>query len=663
MVPIVESALRDAQRYLREGDSALAERSCRAALATDRANPAALDLLAQALAMRACLEEAVACARQAVAVDSADARYQVTLGDLLVRVGHSAEAIAVLQQAVALDPGMAQAHLHLGHAYVSSRCPTPAQDAYRAAISLWPAYGEAHRALGRLLHLEGRAAEALAAFESAVAANSSDLAAYALLADTYLALGDPGSALRTRERATEASPQAAQAWYGLAQARRVRGDGEGAAAAWTRGLEIDPDHVGCLMGLAQCHAEAQRHSEVSALLRRALERSPDHPEVTQALARARLSVGDLDEAERLAKRACALTPRDPNAFYILGNVLLRTRRPEDALGCYRQAQSLGYDTPKLRFAFSAPLLMMGKLSEGWAAHEARIGMRGIPWKIRAPMDRLWRGEPIGHGTLLVHTEQGIGDTLQFARYLPLLRARLGVETRIHLLCEPSTERLMATVEGIDELLTPKTIGDVQYDMQVPLLSLPHLLGTTLKTIPAQVPYIQLPAGVHRPLPCGGDDTFKVALAWAGSPTHSDDRMRSCPVEQFKPLFDIKGARFYSIQVGPRAADIEPYLKRPNVFALGEQLKDMADTLSVMDQVDLVIAVDTSVIHLAGAYGKPVWILLAYGAEWRWLLEREDTPWYPSMRLFRQSAPGDWTTLLAQVRTELERRVAQTPTPP
>jgi len=278
----------------------------------------------------------------------------------------------------------------------------------------------------------------------------------------------------------------------------------------------------------------------------------------------------------------------------------------------------------------------------------------VPWKIPNPQERLWEGGAIGKQKLLVHTEQGLGDTLQFIRYLPLLRSRVGPEAHIAFLCEPELAGVAATVGGCDTLLAPEKLGDIQYDLQIPLLSLPHRFGTTLETIPASVPYIRLPDGVHVQVKHEEKARLAVAFAWAGRPTHADDRMRSCPIECFAPLFELSGAHFFSIQVGPRAAEIERYLDRTNVTSMSAQLTNLAQTLAVIDKVDLVIAVDTSVVHLAGASGKPVWTLLAYGGEWRWMLGREDTPWYPSMRLFRQPMLSDWRSVFRRVGAELQK---------
>ncbi len=648
-----ESLLRAAELHLQRGDVSQAEQLAREIIAIEGDHAAGLNLLARAITGPDRLSEAITNARAAIGADPTNARFLVTLGELLIRAGHHADAIVTLQSAIGLAPEMAQAQFQLGEAYASSQCPASAEDAYCAAIGLWGSYPDAHRALGRLLLREGRHQEAVAILDRAIALDPTCLDAYTTLAGSYISLGNIDGAIHAYTRLTEALPGSPLAWHKLGQVSLAHGRHKGARAALRRGLELEPNHIGCLMGLAESLIQTQRPADAATPLRRVVARVPDHLEAIQLLARVLLGIGNLREAEQFARRASELAPRDPNVQYALGNVLLRRQRPEDALACYRYARKLGANTPKARFAEAAPLLMMGKLSDGWAAHEARLGMRGVPWKIANPLDKLWDGRTLADETLLVHTEQGIGDTLQFVRYLPLLRGHVGPGARITLLCEPELARLVRTVGGFDELVTQDAGGSLTYDLQVPLLTLPHLLNTTLETIPHNVPYIRLPTGVGVPLPQSSTAKLKIAFAWAGRPTHSDDRMRSCAVDLFATLFEIPGTCFYSIQVGSRAPDIAPYLNTDNVYSMSAQLTDLARTLSVIDQVDLLISVDTSVAHLGGAYGKPVWTLLAHGAEWRWLINREDSPWYPSMRLFRQHTAGDWATLFGELRGKLE----------
>ena len=650
------SWLETAERYLEQGDLPRAQELCKRALSKNENDAEAHRLLALIAWRAGKPDEAIALARRAADADEASAPCLCTLGQLLTAAGHHAQAILELQRAVERYPAVAQAHLHLGAAYAAGRSPAAAEDAYRAALGLWPQYPEAHLGLGRLLAREGRADEAIASLEVAARLQEGNPDAWASLAEARAARGDTEGALAAYRSGTDGAPSSVRAWHALGQACLALGRRDAAERAFRRGVELDPDHAGCLLGLASALEQVFRFEEAAQPLRRILARVPGHVDATKGLARVLLSTGQLPEALQLAQRTSAAAPGDADAHFCLGNVLLRMQRPRESLVSYRHALALAQQSPKARFALASPLLMLGELAAGWDAYEARLGMAGVPWKIANVRERLWDGSDIGRQRLLVHTEQGLGDTLQFIRYLPLLRSRSGLDARIELLCEREFARLLGTVEGYDALHAPEKPAGIPHDVQIPLLSLPHRFGTTLDTIPSNVPYIRLPPEAKMQLERPAGTKLAVAFAWAGRPTHSDDRMRSCAIANYATLFDIAGVHFYSIQVGPRAGDIEPYLARQNVSSMTAKLTDLAATLAVIDQADLVIAVDTSVVHLAGAYGKPVWTLLAHGGEWRWLLDREDSPWYPGMRLFRQRVAGDWDEVFARVRAELETLV-------
>ena len=537
---------------LERGDLARAQKMCRQVLARDSRNAQVLRLLALVSLRAGRVEEALEHAYAGVAAGDTDAACHDMVGQVLTAAGQLGKAILELQRAIELRPGFAQAHLHLGDAYAASRSPAAAEDEYRAALKIWPDYPEVHYALGRLLHAEGRSAEAIAAFETAVRVKPGFVDAYLSLGDVHASLGDHAGACEAAKKATKAAPGSVQAWSAFARTCQALGRRDDAERAFRRGLELVPDHGGCLLGLVALLEQSLRFEEAIPVLRHALTRAPDHPEVLKALARALLALGDVREGVRLALRVTELTPRDADAHYVLGNVQLRMQRPADAVAAYRRAYALAPQVPKARFALASPLLMLGELPAGWDTYEARLAMPGVPWKIANPLDRLWDGGEIGRQRLLVHTEQGLGDTLQFIRYLPLLRSRVGPDAHIALLCEPSLGSVVATAGGYDALHQPEKLGNIEYDLQVPLVSLPHRFGTMLDTIPAQVPYIRLPQNVNVRVERAADTRLAVAFAWAGRPTHSDDRMRSCTIERFASLFDLTGVQFFSIQVGPRA---------------------------------------------------------------------------------------------------------------
>lgn len=302
------------------------------------------------------------------------------------------------------------------------------------------------------------------------------------------------------------------------------------------------------------------------------------------------------------------------------------------------------------------LFKAGYLREGFRAWETRfldpgyLEREGIPRQGRWPLDvPPWAGpeEPLDGKTVLLWTEQGYGDAIQFIRYAPMV-ADLGA--RVIVGCQPELQRLFRTVKGVDAVYTLSELRQAHYDYHAPVLSLPYLFGTTVETIPATVPYVTAPAGASASLDAEGP--LKVGLAWAGHPRQSEDARRSMPLRMMRPLLSLPGIDWYSLQVGAASAQINVLGLSGIVQDLSPRLHDFADTAAVIDQLDLVVTVDTSVAHLAGALGKPVWILLAHDADWRWMEYRLDSPWYPTARLFRQPWPGNWMSVIEDVREAL-----------
>ncbi|MBM3801935.1 MAG: glycosyltransferase family 9 protein [Acidimicrobiia bacterium] len=290
---------------------------------------------------------------------------------------------------------------------------------------------------------------------------------------------------------------------------------------------------------------------------------------------------------------------------------------------------------------------MGRLPEGWAAYESRLRISDLvpPRRFDAPV---WDGQPFQGQTLLVTAEQGLGDTIQFIRYVPMAKARGGA---IVVECQAPLTGLLEGCKGIDQIVS---CGQPlpHHDWHISLLSLPYVFQTTLETIPNEVPYLKLLHTVER-VP---GKPLRVGLAWAGNPRQQRDRMRSCRFEELLPLFEVAGIHWVCLQKEIPAADLDTVVACDRVERVN--LSDFAATAQRMPGLDLVISVDTSVAHLAGALGVPVWILLAKASDWRWLLERDDSPWYPSARLVRQRTTGDWKEVVRRVSAELEGEVAR-----
>ncbi len=650
-MPDDTSPLSEALAQFQAGDLPSAETSCREALAADANDAEALHLLG-VIAHRSNRNDiAIDFVRRAIAADGAMASFYNTLGYLLRLGGQYSEAIAALRNAVERQADYADAHNNLGIAFAESGNLEAAEAAYRDALQHRSDFPEAQNNLGNLLYRMGKVEDSLAAYEAATTLRPDYAEAHSNRGDAFNNQGKHDEALDAYRLAVEAAPNWPVAWFKLGNSLFHKNDMERALKAFQRSIDLNPNHLRGLTNLGATLEKLGRYEEAAMVLRHALVLAPDDVSGLKNLGHVILKLGHAGEGLHLLRRAAELAPDDADAHYTLGNALLRMERLQEALACYARVRELQPNTARAYFAPASVLLMNGQYKEGWAAYESRFDMAAYKTNVNNVHERLWDGGPLKGRRLLIHVEQGFGDTLEFARYVPLVRERAG-DGKIFMLCEPEMFRILETLDGVDEFYQLRSDATVTYDVQVPLMSLPHRFGTTLETIPNRMPYVKVPQGTKAKIRSRKNTKVKVAFVWAGRPTHSDDRFRSCPVNWFASLFDIPGVDFYSIQWGPRAAELGPHLKRRNVFSMTDKLTDFAETAAIIGQVDLVIAIDTAVAHLAGALGKPVWTILPFGGEWRWLFRREDTPWYPNMRLFRQRILGDWRPVFQRMAAGL-----------
>jgi hypothetical protein len=437
------------------------------------------------------------------------------------------------------------------------------------------------------------------------------------------------------------------------------------------------------LGLA-LHA-AERFEEAVASYRNALMLAPDHPEILYNLANACLELGRTDEAlagfdDVLAKnpshvgalvnrgntllrfnrpaeailsydKALAAMPGHPQILTNRGHALRRLDRPLEALADFEAALVKGPEFPEAHFEAAMTRLTLGDFDAGWKAYEWRWKTGAFASRRRQLRAPLWLGDaPVTGKTILLHAEQGFGDTIQFIRYAPLLAGR-GAKV----VCEvqPELQSLLSRFEGIDIIAKGEPLPP--FDLHCPLLSLPLAFGTKPGTIPTSVPYLVPPAErlAHwrDRLPPGAP---RAGFVWSGSSSHKNDGNRSIPLARLAALFADPPLACFSLQCELRDADSEVLRGLPKLVHLGDELRDFADTAAVISLLDIVVAVDTSVAHLAGALGKPVVILLPYAADFRWMRGRDDSPWYPTAKLFRQPAFGDWDSVIARLGGELRR---------
>jgi Flp pilus assembly protein TadD len=411
-----------------------------------------------------------------------------------------------------------------------------------------------------------------------------------------------------------------------------------------------PDDIDRMLLEGRILTKLMRFEEAAALLQAALALAPDRPEIITELGVAQFELDRFGPALELFRRAFKLAPQNARIVANLGNFLDFAGTLDLSLAAYDAARSLSPDDREIRCNHGMALLRAGRLAEGWPLFESRrrpcdpaeaAGIARLP----APLDP---AELAGKRVLLFH-EQGFGDSLQFLRYAPMLAA-LGAVVILRM--PPPLARLAGTVIGVAEILTDDTLPP-DLDFVSPLMSLPLCFSTVLETIPAAIPYLHPPqearerwraALAEMPRP-------RIGLVWAGSPRGGLDRRRSMPFDALLPLFDRPGS-FVSLQLGEAARQ---WLPPPSAAALDPTagLVDFAETAALASALDLVVSVDTSTAHIAGAVGTPVWVVSRFASCWRWLTRRDDSPWYPGLRLFRQAAPGDWAGAVARIALALD----------
>ena len=419
-----------------------------------------------------------------------------------------------------------------------------------------------------------------------------------------------------------------------------------ALASYDRALALQPDDVTTLSMRGFTLHEMRRFDEALASYDRALALQPNDADVLNNRGLALDKLKRHDEALASCSRAIGLRPHFYTAFNSRGTILYDLRRYDEALADYERAIALRPDFAEAHWNEALVKLITGDFERGWAKYEWRWNKESWVKARRNFPQPLWLGGTAIDGkAILLHSEQGLGDTIQFCRYAPMVAAR---GARVILEVEKSLRELMTTVAGVAQVISK---GDPlpDFDVHCPLLSLPLAFGTQLETIPSGRPYLRAPSANSASWEMRlGPKRPRIGLVWSGNAVHQNDRDRSISLRSLLPLLDID-ATFVSLQKDVRAADAATLAEHGRIIQLGDALKDFSDTAAAISQLDLFISVDTSVAHLAGALGMPVWVLLAAAPDWRWLLDWDTSPWYPTARLFRQDDRRTWDSVVPQVR--------------
>jgi tetratricopeptide (TPR) repeat protein len=533
--------------------------------------------------------------------------------------GNLRQAEAIYRQVLAVEPDNAQALHFLGVAELQMGQPGPAVEHIERACQLDPFNATYHGNLGSAYGTQGR-------YDKAVESLKTALRCDANFVDAHNNLGAALSKL---------------------------GKHDEAATAIRKAIKLRPAMVSAHINLGNVLQEQGKLEEAIASYRQALRLEPDNADARYNLGLAVSKRGDYAAAEENYRHALRINPRNADALNNLGNALREQGRFADSLKCYEEALALRPDLAQARKNRGMAWLRLGDWQRGWDEYEWRWRCDDSPpHGFKQP---LWDGSPLEGRTILLHTEQGLGDAIQFLRYVPLVKQRGGT---VLLQCQGALMKLFDRARGVDQLL-PRGERLPPYDVYAPLLSLPHLLKAHDPAAAGSVPYLFADPGLRddwrRELDIIGGR--RIGINWQGNPSHAKDAQRSLPLKHFLRLAELPDVRLISLQKNAGVEQLRE-LKDPRlVLDLGSRLDEehgaFMDTAAVLPSLDLVVTSDTALAHLAGALGVKVWVVLPFSPDWRWLLDRDDSPWYPTMRLFRQRQPGDWAEVFERIASELE----------
>jgi tetratricopeptide (TPR) repeat protein len=647
MTPDPKLAL--ARQHHQAGNLREAEPAYRQVLAEQPCCIEAMDGLAEVLFRTGNAAGAAELLREAVNLRPQSPELLTNFGIALAAQRQYEDAIARLREALSLRPDLPNTLMNLATVYHQAGKLDDEIATYRQLVAMVPT-GPAFYRLAGCLRKSGNIDAAIDAYVQGARLQPDSVQIHNDLANCFYLKDRFHEAIAEYQRTLALRPDYPQGYNNLSISLHEVGRFDEAEASARRAIQLNPNFPEAFYNLGRVHYARRRYAECVAACERALALLPSYVEARNNLALALESLGEVDRAIAEYQTVLAQRPGYLDAKMNYGVALEQAGRIDEAIAVYREILQESPDFEETRWNLGISLLLKGDFENGWRAHESRRKIKRV-FGVREFPQPLWTGEPLRGRRILLHTEQGLGDAIQFIRYAPLVKQAGG---HVIVLCYEPLRRLFANQPGIDQLVTDRDPLPA-VDLQCPLLSLPGIFQTTLHTIPATVPYLRCEPRLvkhWRGRVAMQPARIKVGLVWAGNPAHSRDHDRSIPLSAFAPLAEIDGARFFSLQKGDRAAEAHGLGASLDLIDFTSDLTDFADTAALMANLDLVIAADTAVAHLAGALGKPVWVLLPIAPDWRWMLTRPDSPWYPTMRLFRRTRRGDWSSPIQSIAEQL-----------
>jgi len=595
------------------------------------------------------------------------------------QAGDLGYAEEVYRRVLQADPANAEACCHLGNACLATNRYDEAIGHYRQALALRPDYPDADQNLAQALRRrqhgntapsptsagedakewnrrgialarQERFAEAAAHFEQALRLRPDFADAHSNLGNTLYAQGHYNRAIACFQEALRLVPDLASAHSNLGNVCKLQGKPDEAVVHYQKAISLNPALAEAHNNLGTSFMEQKKYAEAADCYRRVVQLQPDHADAHNSLGNALRLLDRIEEAADCYRQTLRCQPDHIAAHYYLALMLQGRRDLEGALAGYRQILRIEPDHVEAHCNMATIWLLQGDFERGWPGYEWRWRLPSM--RRKAPSGPTWDGTSRPGGTLLLEAEQGAGDAFQFIRFAPLV-ARQG--TRVLVECLETLVDVLASCPGVDQVFPAGAAR--AYDAYVPLMSLPRFLRTTVASIPADVPYLRAGAELVRRWRqrIGRAPGLRVGMVWQCKNLMPEDPARSVPLPIAAGLGAVPGVSLFSLQKGPGTERLE-FAPCP-ITDLGSAFDTYADTAAAIANLDLVVSVDTSVAHLAGALGVPVWVALPFASDWRWLLRREDSPWYPGMRLFRQSEPGNWSEVFERITHELNQLLA------
>jgi tetratricopeptide (TPR) repeat protein len=635
--------------------------------------------------------EAEAAYKQILAQQPNNADALHMLGLLYFQAGQPAPGVELITRALQLTPQNAAAYSNLGEIKRSLGQLDEAADLCRRALALNPALAAANANLAMILYQQRRFDEALPLALQSVKQAPMDAGGYGVTGLIMLEQNRLQEAVQYLNEAARRAPNDPTRVSALGFCLERLEQFEQALSCYQRAVQLAPNHSRLLLNLGALFARMERYADSEEWILKALQAEPGLMMATEQLAAVKMSLRKFEESIELCRKSIAANPAGSDAYATLGealmglgrfdecieemkkataikptfaiyqthsNALVRDLRGEEGLATLEKALAIDPQNPILHFNKSIILLLLGRLEEAWPEYEWRWQHPRMGWRNRQLGKPKWDGSPLNGKRILLHAEQGMGDTIFFGRFITHVAERGGFPV---VFAQTSMVELVKTIKGVGEVIG-EGVSLPQFDCHMPLMSLPSVFGITVDNIPNKVPYIS--ANPDKSAYWKGEmdrhakGKLKVGLVWEGGPFQPENFLRSASLAAYAPLADVPGVAFFGLQKGAAEGQAKNPPAGMDFTDLAPFINDFSDTAAMLDSLDLLISIDTSVIHVAAALGKPIWMMLAYSPGHMWMYGRNDTPWYPNVRIWRQPKFKDWATPVAAIKEELLKFAAR-----